>query len=821
MLGSYLVLSLRRLQRYPLQSATGIICLTVGLAVCLLIGLFLRQELSFDSYHPDADRLYRANWVNVGSGARFATFFNPVSPVLAETLPQVADFTRIAQTDAVLTIDGVRHFPTLSLVDPQYFELFAYDTRRGDTDSLADLATAVLTEAAATELFGGSDVVGETFTVNDGLDFRVGAVVSNNRANSHLISNIFLNIEIIPTLFDSPNFWDNTGSDIMYHYLQLAPGVSPDQARSAILDFLASQSPMPQEFLSQVDVRLQSLRDIHFTTDLQNEMSVRDDVTAAIKPHRQWSDVYLFSGVAILTLTIAVFNYVNLQLAMASLRARELGVRRVVGASKLDLVVQFLVENLFMCVLALLLAAGLSWLFLGYFNSMVAAQLSLSSLLTPLNLLTITMAIVLLALCAGAYPAYVMAGLAPALALRGQIAKGLSATRLRSGLVIVQFAISIGLVISAGLVNRQLDYAMDTALGFDPDNVVIVDLSSSQARQAYDTLRSELLAQASVESVSAGSIMPTQSLSDGALFNRVSEGGLTSLATRRISVSDDYFATLGMDFVSGRALSSTRPGDLMPSIGPNNLEVFGGVVFNETAARAAGWDDPLQALGQNLYSEFSFGGNDYRMNYTVVGVVSDAHYGSLRNEIGPLSFTLDNTRRNMIVKVRDGAMQQALVAVDSAWQATVPDYPINRLNLEEEYTALYASENRTFILFIGLAAIAIIMACFGLYGLASLIAETRRKEISIRKVLGATVRQLMIMFTWNICRLVLVANVLAWPAAWWVMQNWLSNFAYRTTMDISVFIVATLLTLSVALLTILHRAWSTAMQSPVHALRAD
>lgn len=821
MLGSYLALSLRRLRRYPLQSATGITCLTVGLAVCLLIGLFLRHELSFDSNHPDADRLYRVNWINLGSGARFATFFNPVSPLLTESLPQIEDFTRLAQTDAVLTVDGVRHFPTLSLVDPQYFELFSYDTRRGDTGTLADLASAVLTEAAADELFGRPDVVGETFTVNDELDFRVGAVVSNNRANSHLTGNIFLNIEIIPTLFNSPNFWDNTGSDIMYHYLKLAPGVSPDQARVAILDFLASQAPMPQDFLSRTDVSLQSLRDIHFTTDLQNEMTVRDDMTAAIKPHRQWSDVYLFSGVAILTLTIAVFNYVNLQLAMASLRARELGVRRVVGASKLDLVIQFLAENLFMCVLALLLAAGLSWLFLGYFNTMVAAQLSMATLLTPMNLLAISMAIALLALCAGAYPAYVMAGLAPALALRGQVVKGLSATRLRSGLVIVQFAISIGLVISVGMVNRQLDYAMDTALGFDPDNVVVVDLSYSQARQAYDTLRSELLTQASVESVSAGSILPTQSLSDGAAFNRVAETGLTSMATRRISVSDDYFSTLGMEFVSGRALSSARPGDLMPSIGPNNLEVFGGVVFNETAARAVGWDDPQQALGQNLYSEFSFGGNDYRMNYTVVGIVRDAHYGSLRNEIGPLSFTLDNARLNMIVKVREGGMQQALAAIDAAWQATVPDYPINRLNLEEEYMALYASEHRTFILFMGLAAIAIIMACFGLYGLASLIAETRRKEISIRKVLGATVRQLMLMFTWNICRLVLVANLLAWPAAWWVMQNWLNNFAYRTAMDISVFVFATLLTLTIALLTILHRAWVTATRSPVHALRAE
>jgi putative ABC transport system permease protein len=452
---------------------------------------------------------------------------------------------------------------------------------------------------------------------------------------------------------------------------------------------------------------------------------------------------------------------------------------------------------------------------------MVAAQLNPMSLLSVSGVMALLLTLLLLAVIAGGYPAFILSRLSPVLALRGQLGRELSGTGLRAGLVLAQFVISIALLISAGIVNKQLDFALDKSLGFDPNNVMVVELGPSQARQAYELMRSELLGQASIESVSAGSIVPTRSLSDGATFNHAEESGLSSLTTRRISVSDDYFQTLGMELLSGRALDSSRPGDFMPAIGPDNLEVSGGVIFNEAAARQAGWSDPEQAIGQALFSEFSFGGLNFRMNFTVVGVVADAHYGSVRNEIAPISYALDNNRRYMIIRARPGAMMQATEAAERVWQQAVPDYPVRRLNMEAEYSALYAGENRTFILFMGLASMAIIMSCFGLYGLASLIAETRRKEISIRKVLGASVQQLMIMLSWSICRLVLLANIIAWPAAFWIMQNWLNNFAYRTAMDISIFIFATLTTLTIALLTVMHRTWAAASISPVAALRAE
>lgn len=821
MLGSYLTMGLRRLRRFPGQGLAAITCLAVSIAVCLLIGLFLRFELSYDDHHPGADRLYRLNWINRGTGARFATFFNPVSPLLADGLPQIEAFSRLMLSDQLMEIGEERFFSQVSLVDAQYFSLFDYPVLSGNTDAIQAPDAAVITEAAAQLYFGSRDALGRTFTLDDRLTFRVVAVVANNPASSHLVSNLFINIETLPQLFERPDFWNNLGSDVMYHYVRLAPGTSPEQTATAAKDYLLGELPLPGEFSQQIDIAMQSLSDIHFTADLQNEMAIRDDVRNLPKPHRPRLDLFLFAGVAVLTLIIGIFNFVNLQLAVASLRARELGVRRALGASRGDVSVQFMTESTFLCALALLLALALAAGGQGYFSRMVAAEVDLASLQTFGNFLAFLGFITVLALVAGAYPAWIMARLSPVVSLGGQVTASISNTGMRSGLVVLQFAISIGLLIASAVVSKQLDFAQTKSLGFDPNNTVMVDLGLPEADSAYVTLRAELLRHAAIETVSAGSILPTQSLSDGAIFNQVTDTGLDTLTTRRISVADDYFSALDMSFVAGRPLSSERSNDVMPTIGPDNLEVSGGVVFNETAARAAGWQDPADAIGQNLFSEFAFSGNQYRMNYTVVGVVEDAHYGSVRSEIVPLSFTLDNNRSQMLVEVRAGAMNAALLRIGEVWESLVPELPLRQVQLGEEYAALYAGENRIFIVFVGMTAIAVIMACFGLYGLASLIAQARRKELSIRKVLGATVAQLMALMTWRICRLVLLANLVAWPAAYWVMQNWLDNFAYRIVMDPWLFIGASLAALTIAFLTTASQTWGAATTSPIHALRTE
>jgi len=458
-------------------------------------------------------------------------------------------------------------------------------------------------------------------------------------------------------------------------------------------------------------------------------------------------------------------------------------------------------------------------LFAPLFETIVAAPLSAAVLFNPVIILLLLTLVV--ALVSGAYPSLIIARLSPVLALQGEVVKGVRSSKFRAGLVVVQFSISIGLIISCAVVNSQINYALNKSLGFNPENIVVVNLQNSQARAAYPSMKTQLLSLSEVAGVSAGSIIPTQSLSDGSAFIRVDDNDASVLSTRRVSVSDDYFETLGMGFVAGRPLSDDFGADEMPQINTEISEVSGGVVFNETAVRAAGWDNPADAIGEQLFSEFNIGGTAIRMNYTVVGVVNDAHYGSVRTGIGPVSYTLDRFRNAMIIKLSDNSTDRVLADIDRIWLDNVAQFPIRRSLLDESYSPFYAGENRMFILFTGFAAIAVLIACLGLYGLASFMAERRTKEISIRKVLGATVEGIAGLLAWDFSKLVIVANLIAWPVTWWLMRDWLASFAYRTDIGFLVFFLAGLATFIMALLTTFQRAYSVAVSNPVDALRTE
>lgn len=821
MLVNHIKMAFRSIASHSLYSIISVTGLAVGLTVCILVTLFIRHEASFDTTHPDSERVYRLNWLNVGTGAHFATFFNPIAPLLAEGLPEIEIFSRLALREHLVSVNNQRQYQNISFVDNDFFNIFDLPEISGSANSIEDKASAVLTEAAALEMFGTMDALGEVLTVDDQYDFRVSGIVENNPSNSHLISNIFINIENLPTLWGSPDIWENLGSDLMYSYVRLAPGSDVLELEQKAENYVLDNTAIYTEFLDLVDIIFQPLTSIHFTTDLQNEMSVQDDKTGVVKPMRQATDIYIFGAVAALTLSIAIFNFINLQIVQSSKRAREVGVRRTMGATPGNLAAQFLVETVLLSLLALVVALFVCELLAPYFSAVVAVPLTTDALFSSSSLMLALLLTLLVAGVSGAYPALIIARLNPVNALKGQVAKGISTSKFRSGLVVLQFSISIGLIISCGVINKQIDFALSKSLGFNPENVVTVDLRNAQARQEFQQIKDQLEAQANILSVSAGSIIPTQSLSDGSAFARTDGDGEMTLATRRVSVSDDYFDTLGMRFVAGRPLSDDFATDAMPPLNAENLVVNGAVVFNETAATAAGWENPQDAIGQELYSVFNFSGLNFRMNYTVVGVVEDAHFGSVRTEIGPVSYTLDDFRNAMIIKLAPGNTADTLATIDSVWQQYVIDYPIRRSFLSDSYAAFYAGENRTFILFMGFAVIAVLVACLGLYGLASFMAERRMKEISIRKVLGATVGSIAGLLAWDFSKLVILANLVAWPTAWWLMQDWLTSFAYRTDISFMIFLLAGLVTFIMALLTTFQRAYSVAVSNPVDALRAE
>lgn len=821
MLLDHIKMSFRSILKNRLYSAINMIGLSVGFAVCVLIVLFVKHETSFDRSVPDSEHIYRLNWENVKTGARFATFFNALSPKIAEAYPEdVQDVTRLALSENLLTISDKKNFETVSFVDANFFEMFPYAAVQGDAlTALADINSAVLTKAASDKLFGETDPIGKTFTLDGEYDFQVKAIVENSPNNSHLVSYIFLNMEMLPTVWGRSNMWESNFSDQLYHYMKLAPGVETSVFQEKMMDYLVAN--VHKDARAFITVPLQPMRDIHFTPDLQNEMMVKDLATGVSKPLRQRSDVTIFGLVALLTLIIATFNFMNMQIAQSSRRIKEVGVRKVLGASRFNIAFQFIVESMIMSMIALLGAITLVEMLTPSFGAMLGVPLIAADLYEiPLlsGLLTTT---VLIGLVSGLYPALFVAGLVPTKALHGEMLQGIGSAKIRAGLVVAQFAISIALMSASGIVNNQIDYALNKPIGYDSTNVVKVGLGNREARAAYKTMREELLASPLVSSVSAGTVIPTMDLSDGFGFQKEDAGPDFSLSTRGVMVSHDYFSTLGMKLVAGRALSDEFESDKMPPFSPENSHVITNILLNERAVKRAGWASPEEAVGEKLFSAFTRGGTDYRFDYTIVGVVEDAHFGSLRSEVVPLSYMMADSRRAMVIKLASTNTGQATQLIDSVWKNHVPSFPIIRSYLEDDYAAYYAVEGRTFGVFVGFAGIAVLIACMGLYGLASFIADRREREVGIRKVLGASVFDIVMLLSWELSKLVLLANVIAWPAAWILMNDWLTNFVYRIDMTLVPFVSAGVIALLLAFITISSRAISTARLNPILALKHE
>lgn len=821
MISEYIKAGLRNVARRKLFGLISVFGLGTGIAIVTVIGIFLRFETSFDTMHPDHDRLYRLNWINVGTGAHFATFFNPLSPQIAAAFPQdIEAATRMAPGEELLTVGDKSQYETVTFVDPNFFDFFAYPAMAGDAKAaIQEARNAVVTKAAAEKLFGSTTAIGKTFTLDGTEDFTVAAVVENNHENSHLTSNIFINMELLPVIWGWPNIWESNGSDQLYHYVKLAPGTDADA-----MSELATRHVMENAFDTEEDwlkIPFQPITEIHFNTELQNEMTVRDTITGVVKTPRRTNDLYVFVIVGILTLSIAAFNFMNLQIVQISNRLREVGVRKILGATRWQVIIQFMVETVVLSVAAMFVGMAAAEISLPVFGNLVGADLPSGMVFTSEVVLSLAGVVIFVTALAGVYPAMVAARLVPALALQGEVARNIGPAKVRTGLVLLQFSMATGLIIASGVVGNQINYAFSKPLGFNPAGVVTMFASRSIARESFPAMKSQLEQHPAIEAVSFANIVPSQDLYNGWSYGINPDDPQETLSTRAVNMGYGAFEILGMEMVAGRSFSEDFPNDAAPRFQPEMTQESAGLILNETAARNAGWLDPADAIGKQLVSGFTRGGTQYRYDFTVVGVVKDAHYRSIRSPITPISYMLQNETRQMIIKINPEREQEALAAIDNIWQRNVVDTPIRRSILADDYAAFYSGENRTFNLIIGFAAIAVVIACLGLYGLTAYLVERRVREVGIRKVLGATVAQIVTLLSWDYTKLVIVASVVVWPLVWWLMGDWLSGFAYRTDLKVSLFALASLVILSLASLTISLRALAAARANPIHALRTE
>ena len=800
MLRSYLTVALRRMRRHLGYTTINVVGLAVGLAVCACIGLYVADELSYDDFHPTADRLYRV--VTDLEGAeqvrKVALTPQPVGPILERTRPEVDRTARLRnyQPETPTVKVGTQYYRDRRyfFAEPGVFDVFGFQLQRGDSTALAAPNAAVLTESTAEAYFGDQDPMGRSVVV-DGTEYTVTGIAADLPGNTHLqFDGLFSYASMSEA---GRTAWGNVNA---YTYVVLAEGTDPQSFGQSISNFPSEQTGGRFEKALGMTPRLhlQAVPDIHLHSDRRYDLSASGDIRT----------VYLFGAVAVLVLLIACINFMNLATARSMDRAREVGVRKAIGATRGGLAGQFLAESVLTVLFAAGLAVGGVAAGLPFVNAMSGKALSMSALATPTVVAAAIAGVLVVGLMAGSYPALVLSRFQPARVLQAVLGGAGQGQWLRKGLVVLQFTVAIALVIGVAVIVRQFTYMQNRDLGFQDDRVLVVDLRTLPAEtvaQQYGTIKQELARTPSVEAVSMTNGVPGRLLASGIL---VRPEGLPENETRdlyRQTVDVDYTQALSIDLLAGRGF---RPDD-------RDAKQPTPVLINETAAEVLGWGRPEAAVGKTMR-------RNEQLVYEVVGVVEDYHQFSLRQQIEPIFLRLGpKAAEYAVMRVGPGQVPDALHHFRSTWAELYAAYPSEYFFLDDDFNRQYRAEQRLASIFGGFAGLALFVACLGLLGLAAFTVRKRRKEISVRKVLGARIHHLLGLLSKDFLVLVGIAFVVAAPLTYLGAQEWLSGFAYRVELRPWVFLGAGLVVTLLALGTVSVHSVRAAFMDPASTLQNE
>ena len=795
MLKNYLKIAFRTLNRHKGYTFINVMGLAVGIACCLLILLYVQDERSYDRFHEHADRIVRViGEVESNDGSWRGRAATPylLMPLIRDEFPQVEQAVRLAQTSQLVRYDNQQFTEeNFFFADSTVFEVFSFDFIQGDpATALQQPFSVVLTVSTAHKYFGAADPLGQTLTVDNERTFTVTGVVQDMPDNAHFHFDFLAALSSTRSWY-SENMFTEWGSIWNYTYLLLEENTTSDNLSAQLDAFMARH--LPPEIPFAVRLQLQPLTDIHLHSHL----------FAEIEPNSDISYLYIFSLVAVFILLIACINFMNLATARAAGRAREVGVRKMMGAYRGQLIRQFLSESVLMSLGATALGLALAALALPMLNAVAGKTLSLSVFSNPLLAAALLGIGLLVGVLSGSYPAFFLSRFQPARVLKGQMSKQGSqgAAWLRKSLVVFQFGISIVLIVSTVIVYRQLQFAQTKNLGFDRAQTVEIYLKDGDLRDRYEALKSTFAQTAGVTHIAAASNAPPDGLNSWRVRPQSAppeEADLMSL----MAVDYDYLETLGLHLAAGRAFSEDFPSD-----------AEGAILINEAAAQKWGLDDPV---GERFRLESA------DLTAPVIGVVEDFHMASLHEEIEPVFLIIwPDWYNRLLIKIEPGQVAETMDALERQWKTFAPDWPFEYAFLDDRFDALYRAEQRLGTLFSYFAGLAIFIACLGLFGLAAFSAEQRTKEIGIRKVLGATVPQILVLLTREFVLLVLVAFVVATPLSYLAMQRWLEDFAYRTDLGMGIFILAGGLALLIALLTVSYQSLKAAVADPATSLRHE
>ncbi|HVU96619.1 MAG TPA: ABC transporter permease [Puia sp.] len=807
MLKKSFTVAIRSLWRNKAISAIHVLGLALGIATCLLIVLFIRHEWSYDRYNVQADRIVRVTFGGHMNGhdIKEANVMPPVAATMKKDFPEVLEATRLKAVGVHRISYGTKSFreDALAFVDSNFFRVFTLPLIKGDLKTvLAQPYTIVITRAMALKYFGDENPIGKVLDfTDDHHTLTVTGVIDAVPEASHFHFDCFASMASLPESKEPT--WMSSG---YYTYLLLPEGYDPKRLQAKLPGMVEKYiGPQLQKGMgvslaqfraggNEIGFTLQPLTDIHLHSDLTGDLSAPGDIRY----------VYILGAVAVFMLLIACINFMNLSTAGATKRAKEVGIRKVLGSLRGQLVGQFLVESLLLTAVAMIIGLALVGLSLPAFSRLAGHDLSLGWTALPWLLPVLVLFTLLTGLLAGAYPAFFLSAFRPVAVLKGLFKAGKGSAGLRSSLVVFQFFISISLMIGTAVVYRQLSYIQHKKLGYDRDQVVIVpDMWALGDGQPF--YRQQLAKDPRIASVAASGYLPAGN-SYGNNFLVYADNHSDKFAnTLRYQVDEQYIPTLGMEMKAGRNFSKAFGADSTA------------IIINETAAQNFGWGD--NAIGHSVTEP-----NRDRpaTTYHVIGVVKDFHFRSLREMITPLVMTLGGTEgSSLIIRTKTKDVADLLTSLRKQWTDQKARIPFSYSFLDQRFQDTYQAEmniGRILGIFAGLT---IFVACLGLFGLATFTAEQRTREIGIRKVLGANIAGIVALLSRDFLRLVVLAFGIAAPLAWWMMNKWLQDFAYRATIGWWIFALAAMLALMITLATVGFRAIRAARANPINSLRSE
>jgi putative ABC transport system permease protein len=809
MLKNYLKIAFRNMAKYRVISFINLFGLTVGLSCCLLILTYILHEESYDKYNSKANRIWRVTRsFNNKEGVvslHLGAVAPPFAPLLQNDFPDIQKITRLlpAGSSPMRYEDKLFNEKNIFFADNNLFSLFDIPVIRGDrTNALTDPFSVVMTDEVAKKYFGDADPINKVIRLDNRYNFRVSGIIAPVPENSHFHPNLMLSFNTLKdsAIYGEKSLANNWGNNAFFTYLLFPenyPVKSLEARFPAFLDrHLASNYGAGNQPSRLTKIYLQPLTDIHLHGHTDEEIEQNGDSKR----------VTVFGAIALFILLIACINYMNLSTARSTLRAKEIGIRKVSGAQRHEIIAQFLTESVLLTWLALILASALTFLLLPWLNGLTGLNLSAQVLIKPYILIPLIATPFLVGILSGIYPALFLSSFQPVKVLKGLFKAGSNTVNFRKVLVVLQFSISIVLLISTAIVFQQLHYMQSASLGFNKDHILTMDYNNG-LDHTFEAFRNALQQDPHVIAATRSSRIPSGRLLDEQGAQTESGDSLRPVNAdiKYVGVDHDFVKAYGIPIVAGRDFNRNYATDST------------GFLINRAATQVLGIKNPQDMVGRN----FSYGG----VKGKIIGIMGDFNFESMHQAILPIIFTIPAASQysfgNISIKVSGADINTTLAHIESTWKRYLPEVPFQFTFLDERFQELYKTEQQQGSLFTTFAGIAIFIACLGLLGLSAFAISQRIKEIGVRKVLGASTGSIVTLLSTDFLKLVALAAVIAFPVGWLAMHSWLADFAYRISIQWWVFFAAGILAAAVALFTIAFQAIRAALANPVKALRSE